>query len=134
MFLSPAFFRQAVLSIALLGCALAIGSGQTATASTCHVADRPVFGLSANPNLQVSAAGLVDLGIELDPGVRIDPSCPTDATHSPATWATDLGELPLLSPVLADPTAPPWKRLRLAEPGARPVRNPCRIDRPPRAD
>jgi hypothetical protein len=118
---------------ALMGCALALGPARDARAASCHVADRPAFGLSSGPSDQAHVTIDGTVIVEAPAPLGLDRRCPSnDPERPPLRPSASAGDPPLLAwidPVEGDPSA----RLR-PEPGAaRPIRRRARIDRPPRS-
>lgn len=125
--------RQAVMLAALTGCALALGPDREAGAAACHVADRPVFGLSSdlNDRAAVTIDGVVI--VEAPAPIEIDRRCPSnDPERPPLRSSASPGDPPLLATI--DPMVNDASDLLRQEPGeARPIRRCARIDRPPRS-
>ncbi|WP_152050354.1 hypothetical protein [Tautonia marina] len=122
--------RQAAMLATLIGCALALGPARETQAASCHVADRPVFGLSSDQGI-VTIEGTVI--VEAPTPLELERRCPSsDPERPPMRPSASSGDPPLLfwiDPIGNDPSTQ-----LCAEPeAARPIRRCSRIDRPPQS-
>ncbi|MEW4570372.1 hypothetical protein AB1L88_21100 [Tautonia sp. JC769] len=131
--------RHALMLAALLGCALALGPARDATAASCHVDDRPVFGLSNGPNEhqqqhQVTIADTVIVEASSAP-LELERRCPSnDPDRPPSRSLVSAGDSSFPLPARIDPIEQePSTLLRPGPASARPIRRCARIDRPPRS-
>ncbi|WP_169976426.1 hypothetical protein [Tautonia rosea] len=124
--------RQAVMLAALTGCALALGPSREAGAAACHVADRPVFGLSSDPGDRAPVTVDGTVIVEAPSPIEIEQRCPSEDSERPplrsSVWSGDSSLLEWIDPIPNEPS----DLLRPEADAERPIRRCVRIDRPPR--